>query len=86
MQKAFAVQEASFHMEQIMGEKLLIDYAGDTFMLTDREIGTMRPAELFIAILAGSGYTYVEASVSQQKASFIDSVRRSLELIGGVPK
>ena len=86
MQKAFAIQQASFHMEQIMGEKLLIDYAGDRFMLTNRETGITRPAELFIAILSGSGYTYVEASVSQQKASFINSVRRSLEFIGGVPK
>ena len=31
MQNAFAVQHASFHMEQIMGEKLLIDYAGDDY-------------------------------------------------------
>ena len=86
MQKAFAVQHASFHMEQIMGEKLLIDYAGDRLLLTDRETGETRAAELFIAVLAGSGYTYVEASESQQKASFLNSVRRSLEFIGGVPK
>ena len=86
MQKAFAVQHASFHMEQIMGEKLLIDYAGDRLLLTDRKTGETRAAELFIAVLAGSGYTYVEASESQQKASFLNSVRRSLEFIGGVPK
>jgi transposase len=86
MQKAFAVQHASFHMEQVMGEKLLIDYAGDRLLLTDRETGSTRAAELFIAILGGSGYTYVEASESQQKASFLNSVRRSLEFIGGVPK
>ena len=64
----------------------LIDYASDRFMLTDRETGKTPPAELFIAILAGSGYTYVEASVSQQKASFINSVRRCLEFIRGVPE
>lgn len=86
IQKAFAVQHASFHMEQIMGEKLLIDYAGDRLLLTDRQTGATRPAELFIAVLAGSGYTYVEASENQQKASFLNSVRRSLEFIGGVPK
>jgi hypothetical protein len=50
MQKAFAVQHASFHMEQVMGEKLLIDYADDRF-LTNRETGSTRAAELFIAIL-----------------------------------
>jgi predicted transcriptional regulator len=31
IQKAFAIQHASFYMEQVMGEKLLIDYAGDRF-------------------------------------------------------
>lgn len=86
LQKAFAIQDASFHMEQVMGEKLLIDYAGDRFHLTDRETGLTHPVELFVAILAGSGYTYVEASESQQKASFLNSIRRSLEFIGGVPK
>lgn len=86
IQKAFAVQHASFHMEQIMGEKLLIDYAGDRLLLTDRQTGATRPAELFIAVLAGSGYTYVEASENQQKASFLNSVRRSLEFTRGVPK
>jgi transposase len=73
-------------MEQVMGGKLLIDYAGDRLLLTDRETGTTRAEELFIAILAGSGYSYVEASESQQKASFLNSVRRTLEFIGGVSK
>lgn len=86
VQKAFAVQHASFHMEQIMGEKLLIDYAGDRLHLTDRQTGETRPAELFIGILGGSGYTYVEASESQRKASFFNSIRRCFEFIGGVPK
>jgi hypothetical protein len=57
-------------MEQIMGEKLLIDYAGDR-LLTDRQTCANRPAELFIAVLAGRGYTYVEASENQQKTSQI---------------
>jgi hypothetical protein len=54
-------------------------------LLTNRETRSTRAAELFIAILGGSGYTYVEASESQQKASFLNSVRRALEFIGGVP-
>jgi hypothetical protein len=45
VKKAFAVQRASFHIEQIMGEKLLIDYAGDRLQLTDIETGETRPAE-----------------------------------------
>lgn len=71
MQNAFAVQHASLHMGQSIGEKLLIDYAGDRLLLTDRATGETRASELFIAILAGSGYTYLEASESQQKASFL---------------
>jgi hypothetical protein len=34
LQKASAVQRASFHMEQVMGEKLLIDYAGYRLSIT----------------------------------------------------
>lgn len=86
VQKAFAVQHASFHMEHVMGEKLLIDYAGDRLELTDRETGEKRPAEVFIGVLAASGYTYVEASESQRKASFLNSIRRTLEYLEGVPK
>lgn len=86
VQKAFAVQHASMHLEHKMGEKLLIDYAGDRLHLTDRETGELYPVELFISVLAGTGYTYVEASQSQGKASFLGSMRRVLEFIGGVPK
>lgn len=35
IQKAFAVQHASFHMEQIMGEKLLIDYVIGKYKYTE---------------------------------------------------
>jgi transposase len=86
LQKAFALQDASFHMEQTMGEKLLVDYAGDRLELTDRNTGLKQPVELFVAVLAGSGYTYVEASESQQKACFLTSMRYALEFIGGVPR
>lgn len=86
LQKAFARQEASFHLEQTMGEKLLVDYAGDRLHLTDRTTGLKQPVEVFVAVLAGSGYTYVEASESQQKACFLTSIRHALEFIGGVPR
>lgn len=82
VQKAFAIQHASMHLEHKMGEKLLIDYAGDRLHLTDRETGELRPVEIFISVLAGTGYTYVEASESQRKASFLSSMRRTLEFLG----
>ncbi len=86
LQKAFAVQDASFRLEQTMGEKLLIDYAGDKMHIVDRQTGERQYVELFVAVLAGSGYTYVEATPNQQKASFLKSIRHALEYIGGVPK
>ena len=39
-----------------------------------------------MAVLAGSGYTYVSATPNQQKASFFKSIRDTLEYIGGVPR
>jgi len=86
VQKAFAVQHATMHIDHKMGEKLLVDYAGDRLNLTDRASGELHPVELFVCVLAGTGYTYVEASESQGKASFLGSMRRALEFIGGVPK
>lgn len=52
VQKAFAEQNASMHMEHTLGEKLLIDYAGDHLQMTDKETGEIRHAELFVAVLA----------------------------------
>jgi transposase len=45
------------------GEKLFVDYAGQTIPVTDRLTGQVRQAQIFVAVLGASNYTYAEATV-----------------------
>lgn len=48
------------------GDKLFIDYPGDTVPIIDAGSGGIRRAEIFVAVLGASSYTYAEATRSQQ--------------------
>src|SRR6266851_582028 len=54
------------------GDKLFVDYAGDTVPVTvDRLTGKIRPAQIFVAVLGASNFTYAEASWTQALADWI---------------
>ena len=61
------------------GEKLFVDYAGDTIPIHDPATGEVTPAYLFVAALGASNYTYAEAVLSQELPSWIrpTSIRSS---------
>ena len=44
------------------GEKLFVDYAGQTVLIIDRLTGEIREAQIFVAVLGASNYTYAEAT------------------------
>ena len=44
------------------GERLFVDYAGMTVDVTDPETGEVRAAQVFIATMGASSYSYVEAT------------------------
>lgn len=67
------------------GEKLFIDYSGDTVAVIDASSGGIRQAEIFIAVLGASKYTYAEASRSQRLPDWIASHIRAFEFFGAVP-
>ena len=46
-------------------ERFFIDYASKTVGVTDGSTGEMRPAQVFVAVLGTSNYTYIEAAWSQ---------------------
>ena len=51
------------------GDKLFVDYAGDTVpVIIDRLTGKTRPAQIFVAVLGASNFTYAEASWTQALA------------------
>lgn len=67
------------------GEKLFVDYAGDTLPVTDPHTGEVRLAQIFVAVLGASSYTYAEASWSQGVPDWVSAHIRAFEFLGGVP-
>jgi transposase len=68
------------------GEKLFVDYAGQTMEIIGPETGEIREVQIFVATLGASNYTYAEASLSQELSSWIQSHVRAFEFFGGVPE
>lgn len=68
------------------GEKLFVDYAGQTVPIIDGLSGEIRQAQLFVAVLGASNYTYVEATWTQQLPDWIGSHVRTFEFLGGTPE
>ncbi len=67
------------------GERLFVDYAGDTMPVFDQVTGE-RAAHIFVAALGASNYTYAEARWSEGLADWIGAHVNTLTAIGGVPK
>ena len=68
------------------GERLFVDYAGHTVEVLEAETGELRPAQVFVAVLGASNYTYAEATWSQSLPDWIGSHVRTLEFLDGVPR
>jgi len=58
-------------LTHIAGEKLLIDYAGDTMSYIDRDTGEIINCQVFVASLAYSDYCFAMAVRSQCVSDFI---------------
>lgn len=75
--------DLALRQEHRAGEKLFVDYAGDTVPVVDPKTGAITPAPIFVAVLGASSYTFAEASWKQDLASWIGSHIRALEFFGG---
>lgn len=67
------------------GEKMFVDYSGKTIEIINPNTGEIRNAQVFVAVLGASNYTYVEASWSQSIPDWIGAHVRALDYFGGVP-
>jgi transposase len=72
--------------EHKAGEKMFVDWAGATIPVHDRSNGRQWLAQLFVAVLGVSSYTYAEATVDQQLEAWVQSHIHALEFFGGVPR
>jgi transposase len=68
------------------GEKMFVDYAGATMEVIDGLTGEIRTAQIFIATLGASSYTYAEATWTQALPNWIGSHTRAFTYFGGVPR
>ena len=68
------------------GERLFVDYAGQTVPVVDASSGEIRRAQVFVAVLGASNYTYACATWQQTAADWVGAIIATLTFIGGVPK
>jgi transposase len=76
--------DVTLRQEHRAGEKLFIDYAGQTASIVDPKTGEITEAQIFVATLGASNYTFAEASLSQDLPSWIKSHVHAFEFFGGV--
>ena len=67
------------------GEKLFVDYAGQSVPVVNRHSGEVHEAAIFVAVLGASNYTYAEATWTQSLPDWIGSHVRTFAALGGVP-
>jgi transposase len=76
---------ATMRQTHAAGEKLFVDWAGDTVPVFDAGTGLERRAHIFVAVLGASNYTYAEARWSEALPDWIGAHVNALAAIGGVP-
>jgi transposase len=66
------------------GERMLVDFCGVTVPIINRETGEVNEAEIFVATLGMSNYTYAEAVPDQSLPHWISAHTHAVEFFGGV--
>ena len=78
--------KASGILHHKAGEKLFMDFAGKPLSWVDRNTGEVHPAQVFVAILPASQYTYVQATASQKREDLVGAITECKTWLGGVTK
>jgi transposase len=65
---------------------MFVDYAGQTVPVTDPRTGEICQAQVFVAVLAASNYTYAEATWTQNLWDWTHSHVRAFEFFAGTAK
>lgn len=65
------------------GEKLFVDWAGQTVPIHDSATGAITTAHVFVAVLGASNKTFVEAFPNEQLASWITGHVHAYNFFGG---
>jgi len=66
------------------GDKLFVDYAGDGVpVIIDRLTGEVRDAQIFVAVMGASNFTYAEATWTQSLPDWIAAHTGTFAAING---
>ena len=78
--------EPTRRREHVGGEQMQVDYAGMKVRITDPKSGKVSQAQVFVAVLPASNYTYAEAQESANQCNWNNGHVRAMAFFGGVPR
>ncbi len=76
-------QKPTMRQTHVAGDKLFVDFAGRTVEVINPLTGEVRTAQVFVAVLGASSYTYAEAVWSQSLPEWIGAHVRAFAYIQG---
>jgi transposase len=77
---------ATMRQTHLAGERLFVDWAGDTIGVIDPATGEEHRARIFVAALGASNFTYAEARWTETLPDWIGAHVNAFNAIGGVPQ
>lgn len=79
-------QRRSMRQVHRAGEKLFVDYCGPTMPVVNPDSGEVRTAQIFVAVMGASNYTFACASWSQKQEDWLTAHVQAFEFLGGIPE
>jgi transposase len=77
-------QDVVMRLSYVAGERMFVDFSGDTAGYIDAATGEVHQAQVFVAALGMSGMLYVEATRSQDLGSWVSAHCHAWEAYRGV--
>lgn len=78
--------QVSMRQTHRAGEKMFVDYCGQTVEIKNKFQETVSDAQIFVCVLGASNYVFAEAHVRQDIAHWLGGHVRGFEFFGGVPQ
>jgi transposase len=85
-QEFAAKNKATLHIEHKPGERMEVDWAGDTACFVDNTSGEPIPVYVFVSVLPCSGYAYVEGFLNRNMECWISAHVHAYQFFGGATR